>query len=218
MISFSTISKSYTDSAEAVRVLDSVSLEVAPKTFGAICGPSGCGKSTLLLILGGLLRPDAGEVMLAGHSVWALSPKERARLRAQSIGFVFQRFHLVPYLTVAENIQAASLALGVPDDAERVHELMEEFGLLARANHIPGRLSVGEQQRTALARALFNRPKVLLADEPTGNLDADNAAIVLNAFSTFAAAGGTVLMVSHHKEAVSMADCVWTLNRGRVVS
>ncbi len=133
---------------------------------------------------------------------------EKALQRAQTIGFVFQRFHLLPYLTVRENIIAGGVALKTPPDevAKRAEELIDSLGMAGRANHLPGELSVGEMQRTALARAFLNRPKVILADEPTGNLDPENAEIVLKALSEFAADGGAVLMVTHHPDDAARAQ------------
>jgi len=187
-------------------------------TFTALCGPSGCGKSTLLLILGAMLHPDAGSVTVAGENLLDMPRNRRGRRRAGLLGFVFQRFHLLPYLTVEENIRAASVALpGVRDDG-RTEDLMRRLGILERRHHLPGRLSVGEQQRTALARALYNRPSVLLADEPTGNLDAANTEIVLETFREFTADGGTVVMVTHNEQAAARAHRVWRLAEGRLVA
>ena len=216
MIEIDAIQKRYRGKGGGLVVLDGASATIETGTFAAICGASGCGKSTLLLILGGLLHPDQGCVKVAGEDLFALAPEPRALRRAQLLGFVFQRFHLVPYLSVEENIQAAGIALKNRDDAHRAEELMARFQIADRRGHIPGRLSVGEQQRTALARALYNRPRVLLADEPTGNLDPENAEIVLQAFSDFAAEGGTVVMVTHHPAAAERADRRWRLGQGRL--
>jgi putative ABC transport system ATP-binding protein len=160
-------------------------------------------------MMGGLLHPDKGSVFLNKQDLFSLHRTHRAK----QIGFVFQRFHLVPYLTVEENIQVAGTSLGQPVDQQRVDELLNQFNLTSRRRHVPGKLSVGEQQRTALARALYNRPLALLADEPTGNLDPDNANVVLHALADFAHQGGTVIMVTHHPEAAARADrCWWIKN------
>jgi putative ABC transport system ATP-binding protein len=201
MIELTNISKSYRSArGTPVEVLKGMDVSVDAGEFVSVTGPSGCGKSTLLLIAGSLLKPDSGTVVIDGHEFTAMNSDDKALQRAQTIGFVFQRFHLLPYLTVRENIIAGSVALKTSADEviERAETLMDSLGMTGRANHLPGELSVGEMQRTALARAFLNRPKVILADEPTGNLDPENAEIVLNAFTGFAADGGAVLMVTHH--------------------
>jgi putative ABC transport system ATP-binding protein len=193
-------------------------LSIEAGTFAAISGASGCGKSTLLLIAGGLMRPDEGEVTVGGHNLTAIGGDELGRRRAEDIGFVFQRFHLLPYLSVRENILAATVALKTsPDRAQaRAVSLMQRLRLADRAGHLPGELSVGEMQRTALARAMLNDPKVILADEPTGNLDPENAEIVLAAFADFSAQGGTVLMVTHNPADAARASQQWRMSQGRV--
>jgi putative ABC transport system ATP-binding protein len=201
MIELTNISKSYRSArGTPVEVLKGMDVSVDAGEFVSVTGPSGCGKSTLLLIAGSLLKPDSGTVVIDGHDFTAMNSDDKALQRAQTIGFVFQRFHLLPYLTVRENIIAGSVALKTSADevSERAETLMDSLGMTGRANHLPGELSVGEMQRTALARAFLNRPKVILADEPTGNLDPENAEIVLNAFTGFAADGGAVLLVTHH--------------------
>ena len=217
MIEAHNITQRYHSGEEQLLVLNEASASIKPGTFAAICGPSGCGKSALLLVLGGLLHPDTGQVTIAGEDLFAISSERRALRRAQLLGFVFQRFHLIPYLTVEENIEAAAIALPRTTDQGRANELMDQLNIADRRSHVPGKLSVGEQQRTALARALYNHPRVLLADEPTGNLDPENAEIVLNAFSEFADAGGTVVMVTHHPEAAALADNRWWIKKGKLV-
>jgi len=206
MLDIREISKTYTTGGKSVSVLDRVSVRVAPGEFVAVRGPSGCGKSTLLLAAGGLLRPDSGQVLVAGDDPYALSPESRASFRADNIGFVFQQFHLVPYLNVLDNVLAPSMASSGDGAEARARELIEHFGLTDRIAHVPGELSTGERQRAALARAMLNGPKVLLADEPTGNLDLDSGAIVLDYMKEFAASGGAVLMVTHEPSAAEKAD------------
>ena len=209
MITLSDISKSYRSArGTPVEVLKGMNVDVEPGEFVSVTGPSGCGKSTLLLIAGSLLQPDSGTVVIDGRDFTALGRDDKAHQRAETIGFVFQRFHLLPYLTVRENIIAGGVALKTPGEevCQRAEELMETLGMAGRANHLPGELSVGEMQRTALARAFLNRPKVILADEPTGNLDPENAEIVLKALSGFAANGGAVLMVTHHPDDAARAQ------------
>ncbi len=203
-----------------VPALADVSLEVGKGEFVAVVGRSGCGKTTLLLSAGALMEPDRGRVVLAGVEPYAVSPGKRARLRAEKVGFVFQQFHLVPYLNVLENVLAPSLGSSAAEKqkpaSDRARELSEQCGLTARARHVPAKLSVGECQRAALARALFNEPEVLLADEPTGNLDPDNAREVLSALRGFAAGGGAVLLVTHDREAAASADRTLRLEAGRL--
>ena len=186
-----------------VAALNGVSLEIAAGEFVAVCGASGCGKSTLLLALGGLLKPDSGTILIDGVEPYA---KERAKFRAEKIGFVFQDFHLVPYLNVFDNAMAPALARPIPEGRKRVEQLLEELGLRERRTHRPSTLSAGEQQRVALARALITKPKLVLADEPTGNLDAENSEHVLSHLKDYAATGAAVLMVTHDKEAMAAAD------------
>ena len=154
-----------------VQAVDQVSLEVAVGKFTALMGPSGSGKSTVLLSSGGLLVPDDGTVLVAEKDIYSMPQEKRAVLRASTIGFVFQQFHLIPYLNVLDNVLTPSLALKIPDATARARDLISHFGLDGRVHHVPAELSTGEKQRTALARALLHRPRLLLADEPTGNLD-----------------------------------------------
>ncbi|MBL7076810.1 MAG: ABC transporter ATP-binding protein [Kiritimatiellae bacterium] len=209
MIELKKISKAYRSArGTPVQVLNDMNVSVQAGEFVSVTGPSGCGKSTLLLITGSLLHPDEGTVLIDGRDFTAMNSDDRALERARTIGFVFQRFHLLPYLTVRENILAGGVALKTPagEVGARAEELMQELGMSDRADHLPGELSVGEMQRTALARAYLNRPKVILADEPTGNLDPENAEAVLKAFTEFAAAGGAVLMVTHSPTDAARAD------------
>jgi putative ABC transport system ATP-binding protein len=182
---------------ETVRALDGVSLSLGEGEMRFVVGASGSGKSTLLLCAGGLLRPDSGSVRLEGEDLYALPAEERARRRSRRIGFVFQQFHLVPYLDVLDNILAPALAGYEGDPRPRAEELIERFGLGHRRDHPPSELSVGERQRVALARALLQRPRLLLADEPTGNLDVANGRKVMECLDEFAREGGAVMIVTH---------------------
>lgn len=211
------LSKSYKSSAKRVQAVDGISLTVETGEFLAIKGPSGCGKSTLLLMVGGLLSPDSGQVLIEGTNPYALSNDQRARFRSTQLGFVFQQFHLVPYLNVLDNVLTPALATSCPQSKERAIELVSHFGLEHRLHHTPAELSTGEKQRVALARALFHQPKVLLADEPTGNLDSENSEIVLNALDQFAKDGGCVLMVTHDDQAVKSAQRVLGIKEGRLI-
>ena len=217
MLEVRNISKRYRGPAGgAVTALGGVSLDVAAGEFVAVRGPSGCGKTTLLLAAGALLAGDDGQVLIDGCDPYALAPDRRASLRAEKLGFVFQQFHLVPYLSVLDNVLSPSLARPSPQARLRAEELIAQLGLADRIHHKPGELSTGERQRTALARALLNGPRLLLADEPTGNLDADSARIVLEQLAQFARSGGAVLLVTHDDRAAAFAHRTILMANGQV--
>ncbi|MGE3805318.1 MAG: ABC transporter ATP-binding protein [Gemmataceae bacterium] len=216
MLDIDRLTKQYDAPAQRVLAVDDLSLQARAGEFVAVQGPSGCGKSTLLLAAGGLLHPDSGSVRVADTDLYKLGNDERARFRAQHIGFVFQQFHLIPYLSVLDNVLASTLP--VPRDArQEAVALLGKLGMSGRLAHVPAELSTGERQRTALARALLNQPKLVLADEPTGNLDPDNAAIVLGHLRDFAHAGGTVLLVTHDPQAAAQATRIIKLDKGKIV-
>ncbi len=217
MLEFKNIGKWFDGPQGAVTALEDVSLSVSPGELLAVHGPSGCGKTTLLLTAGALLRPNAGQVNLDGQDPYGLNPEMRSALRARMIGFVFQQFHLIPYLTVRHNILAPSLALPAEEADQRAQELVNRFGLDDRAGHVPAQLSTGQRQRTALARALLNQPKIILADEPTGNLDEQNADIVFGYFSQYVAEGGCVLLVTHDAKAAAHATRTLHMVDGRLI-
>ena len=200
MIHIENISKIYSMDKKTIHALSEFSLNIEKGEFIAIQGPSGCGKTTLLLITGGLLHPDHGRVLINNEDIYNLSPERRTIFRAQNIGFVFQQYHLIPYLTVLENVQLPQLAQENNIPENEIFELIESLGLKERLQHIPAELSAGEKQRTALARALLYNPRILLADEITGNLDQGNTEIVMNCLSDYSARGGTVMLVTHEKE------------------
>jgi ABC-type lipoprotein export system ATPase subunit len=206
MLELLRVSKSYRRPHETITALDDVSLRVGAGEFVAVQGPSGCGKTTLLLIAGGLLRPDRGTALVGDQNLYDLSDEARARFRAAHVGFVFQQFHLVPYLSVLDNVLSPALARAADGGRQRAEELLRRFGLWPRRTHVPAELSTGERQRTALARALLHRPRLLLADEPTGNLDAENAQLVLEHLRACAHEGAAVLLVTHDPAAASQAD------------
>jgi ABC-type lipoprotein export system ATPase subunit len=198
------------------RVLDGVGLRVEPDEVVAVLGRSGSGKSTLLHLLGGLDRPDAGEIRVAGQDVATLGARRLAQARLRHIGFVFQSFHLVEELSGAENVLLPTRLSGAPAGGRRrAARLIDELGLGAVADHLPHELSGGEQQRFAIARALVNDPELVLADEPTGNLDAENGQAVLELLRTLAGRG--VVLVTHEPEAAGIADRVLRLERGVLV-
>ena len=199
-----------------MRALDGVSVSVDSGEFVAIQGPSGSGKSTLLFAAGSLLTPDGGQVLIDGRDPYTLSADERARFRAEKIGFVFQQFHLIPYLSVLENILMPSVLMKSENSEKKAGELIERFGLAERNHHVLAELSIGEQQRTALARAFMNSPKVILADEPTGNLDRENAEIVIRSLAEFASKGVAVLLVTHDSYATQYASRILHLEDGKM--
>ncbi len=218
MIRCDRVTKIFRKNGTEVTSLDRFTAEVAEGEFVAVRGPSGSGKTTLLLTLGGMQRPSEGSVQLDRHDLYALSPAKRARLRSSEIGFVFQMFHLVPYLDLLGNVLLA--CPGKPSVAvqQRAGRLLDELDLAKRANHRPGELSAGERQRLAVARALLNRPKLILADEPTGNLDSENAAEVIRHLAEFHRSGGTVVLVTHGAAAETHADRILRLEQGRLVA
>jgi len=212
------VTKTYPTRDGPVHALRDVSLAVPRGRFVAIRGPSGCGKSTLLAMAGALGSPSAGGVRLGGQDLAGLSAAEKARLRGQRVGFVFQMFHLLPYLTVVENVTAASLAERRAGSVERATELLARFGLATRLGHRPAELSAGERQRVAIARAMINQPEVILADEPTGNLDPDSAGQVLAILADYHQSGGTILLVTHDDAAAAVADEVVRMKDGQITA
>ncbi len=199
-------------------MLDGVDLHAAPGELVAVVGRSGSGKSTLLHLLGGLDRADGGTITVAGVKLEAQSQKDLTALRRTSIGFVFQSFHLLPELSGLENVLLpARLAGGGARAGLRTRELIATLGLADAAERLPDTLSGGEQQRLAIARALVNEPALVLADEPTGNLDGESAAVVLDLLRRIADGGRAVVLVTHDREATAQADRVIELREGRVV-
>ncbi len=204
---------------ESVAALTGLDLEVAPGEFTAVMGPSGCGKSTLLHLVAGLDRPTSGEVWVHGRRIDTLSEADRAVTRREAIGLVFQAFNLVPNLTVQANIELPGLLARRPRDEVKVRatELLESLGIAGRGDAFPAELSGGQQQRVAIARALVNTPTVLLADEPTGNLDSENGEGVLALLDEFHRAGQTIVMATHDPKVAAAADRVVFMRDGRVV-
>lgn len=218
MIKLENVSKVYQTANGPVSALDDLSLTVETGQYAAVRGPSGCGKSTLLTIVGTLGTPSSGKVFVAGNEVGAMSAAARAQFRASQIGFVFQTFHLLPYLTVVENVMAAAVPDHTAGAKERAGEILEKFQMGHRLTHRPGQLSTGECQRVAIARAMINQPSLILADEPTGNLDPANAKDVLDLLDLFHQDGGTILLVTHEEQAASRAQRTIVLDQGQVVS
>ena len=214
------VSKSYREAEIERVVLRDVSVTIASGEIAVLVGRSGSGKSTLLNVIAGIDRPSAGTVLVDGTDLTALDEQARTRFRRRHIGFVFQFFNLIPLLTVEENLLLPLELNGRADPAgvARARALLERVGLGGRGDSFPDRLSGGEQQRVAIARALVHEPALILADEPTGNLDAETAAGVLELLDTLAReAGRTVLMVTHSREVVGVADRIFTNQRGALV-
>src|SRR5580693_5527516 len=219
MIKLNHVSRVFPALAEAngvvIRALDDFSLNVDPGEWIAIMGPSGSGKSTLVNLIGCLDRPTSGEIWLDGEDVARISPGQLNRVRAEKIGFVFQQFHLIPYLTALENVMLAQYFHSMTDEQEAL-EALQRMGLKQRAHHVPSQLSGGEQQRVCIARALINDPKIVLADEPTGNLDAVNEEIVLRLLRELHQQGRTIVMVTHDPIVARLADRRIELHHGKV--
>jgi ABC-type lipoprotein export system ATPase subunit len=210
------VSKTYRKETGKIFALKNINLKISAGDFFAVQGPSGSGKTTLLLTASGLQRPDNGHVRLEGESLYEMHSEARARIRAKKIGYVFQQYHLIPYLTVLENVMIPNLAAPVKHLQERARQLIDELGLTGRATHIPAELSAGEKQRTALARALIQQPRILFADEITGNLDKTNTEIVLDYLKKFTSQGGAVLLVTHNQKAAQSAQIIFNLTAGNL--
>jgi ABC-type lipoprotein export system ATPase subunit len=213
------LSKGYGRDEGFVRAVDHVDLEVVRGETLAVMGPSGCGKSTLLHLLGGLDRPSGGELWLDGKRIDRLSERGLANLRRREIGFVFQAFHLMDELTARENVELPALLAGrSPRQARaRALELLDQVGLADRESHLPSALSGGQRQRVAIARALMNEPLVVLADEPTGNLDSTATLEVLRLFDRLHASGQTLVIVTHDERVAATADRLVSMRDGALV-
>ncbi len=212
------VGKRYRAGHATVVALSQVSLRLLPGEMVALVGPSGCGKSTTLNLLSGVDTPDEGEVVVCGVDLRRASEEELTLLRRRQIGIVFQAFHLVPQLTVEENV-ALPLALDGRRDGARVHDLLQRVGLAHRRRHFPAELSGGEQQRAAVARALVHRPRLVLADEPTGNLDSASGAVVLQLLDELRRReGAALLLATHDQRLAAAADRVLAMHDGRIVA
>src|ERR1700751_3338072 len=204
-------------SSGSIHALDHISLHVAQGEWLSIMGPSGSGKSTLVNLIGCLDRPSSGEIWLDGQNVAGISAAELNRVRAEKIGFIFQQFHLIPFLTAVENVMLAQYFHSMTDKKEAI-DALARVGLADRARHLPSQLSGGEQQRVCIARALINDPRIILADEPTGNLDAQNEEIVLRLLREFHQQGRTIVMVPHDPVVARLADRRIELHHGKIAS
>jgi putative ABC transport system ATP-binding protein len=215
------VRKTFGSGASAVTALTGIDLVIEPREIVAVVGASGSGKTTLLQLLGALDRPTAGEVLCDGRDIQTIGEGELSRLRRDVIGFVFQQFNLIPTLDARQNVEAAAATTDLPREERRrrAAELLEAVGLGAREGHLPSQLSGGEQQRVAIARALMNDPRVLLADEPTGNLDSRTGVEILTLLQRLAARNGqTIVLVTHEPAVAAAAPRVVTLRDGAIVS
>ena len=211
ILTLSGISKIYGD----LKALDNINLNVEEGEWLSIMGPSGSGKTTLMNIIGCMDKPSLGKIELAGQDISKLSSKELTVVRRDTIGLVFQQFHLVNYLTALENVMMAQYYHSMPDEEEAM-EALASVGLKERAKHLPNQLSGGEQQRVCIARALINHPKLLLADEPTGNLDEKNELLVMEIFAKLHSAGSTIIVVTHDPEVADQAERMVVLEHGKI--
>ncbi len=211
LLELNNISKIYGD----LKALDNINLKVENGEWVAIMGPSGSGKSTMMNIIGCMDKPSIGQVLLDGRDISKFSKKELTEIRRDKIGLIFQQFHLVNYLTAVENVMVAQYYHSIPDEEEAL-EALARVGLRERAKHLPSQLSGGEQQRVCIARALINHPEIVLADEPTGNLDEANENIVLDLFKQLHKEGTTLIVVTHDPEVGDVAQRVITLEHGKI--
>ena len=218
MIELREVSKTVMSGTEPLTILHPLSLQIPRGQFVAVVGPSGSGKSTLLGLIAGLDAPSSGSVLIDTVDITRLDEDSLARLRGEKVGFVFQFFHLIPSLTAYENVAVPMEIAGLDDARPRAEQLLEEVGLTGRAHHYPSQLSGGEQQRVALARALANDPPIVLADEPTGNLDSTNGRHLMDLLRNINhARGTTIVLVTHDGELAATADARLVLRDGRVV-
>jgi putative ABC transport system ATP-binding protein len=220
MLRMENVSKTYQHRGQAVTALDNATVHIPRGDFVSVVGPSGSGKSTLLLMLGGMLSPTQGKILMEDQSVYDMPASERARLRREKVGFVFQTFNLITYLSALDNVKIPLFLARMADGAqeERGVALLERVGLGDRLHHKPCELSVGQQQRVALARMLANDPAVILADEPTGNLDPETSRQVIGFLEEFNAEGRTIVMVTHDPRAARRAKRQLRLANGSIVS
>lgn len=218
MLKMENVSKMYPHRGQMVKALDGATLHISRGDFVSVVGPSGSGKSTLLLMLGGMLSPSQGQVLMEDRSVYDMTPSQRAQLRRERVGFVFQTFNLVPYLSAMENVQIPLFLAKVDDtmQKDRATALLNRVGLGDRLDHKPCELSVGQQQRVALARMLANDPAVILADEPTGNLDPETSQQIIGFLEDFNREGRTIVMVTHDPRAAARAKRTVRLQDGAI--
>ena len=202
----SDISKSYSSDKNRIKVVDNYNIDLFSSEFVSLTGPSGCGKTTILMIIGCLLKPDHGTVEIDGLDIYSMNSSRIAEQRSKKIGFIYQDFKLIPYLTIKENILCSSLINDGGNLEDKATDLILRLGLNHRVNHRPEQLSAGEKQRTAIARALLMEPRLIIADEPTGNLDKKNSSLVIEALKHYSDEGACVIMVSHDEDVKKSSD------------
>ncbi|MEN9626042.1 MAG: hypothetical protein RL557_370 [archaeon] len=219
IIKLKNVSKHYRLGNEFIKAVDGVDITINKGDFVAVVGPSGSGKSTMMNLIGALDLATQGDIFLDGINIEKLTESELASLRGKKIGFVFQTFNLIPTLTAIENVTMPMMFQGVPAEVreKRAEQLLEKIGLNHRLHHLPSELSGGERQRVAIARALANNPDVILADEPTGNLDSKRKQEIAEMFLTLSKEGKTIILVTHDTEVAKFADKVYQLKDGRIV-
>lgn len=219
MFELKKVTKTYERRGQIVNALNETSLSIGDNEFIALVGPSGSGKTTMLSLLGGMMAPTSGEVLFRGESLYDMSLAERTHLRLKSLGFVFQSFNLIPWVSAIENVQIPLSLAGESASVqeERAAELLNRVGLSDRLHHLPSELSQGQQQRVALARTLANDPKVILADEPTGNLDPESREQIMNLLTEFHNEGRSIVMVTHDQFAAEYAKRSLRLTEGVIV-
>lgn len=220
LIKFVNVSKAYQEGEEIVRAIDNISFEIKEGDFAAIMGPSGSGKSTLLSLLGVLNTPTGGEVFIDDISVYKLKIEKQADFRSEYLGFVFQAFQLIPYLTAIENVMLplSIKKISNKEQEEKAKKVLEMVGMSDKINRLPDKLSGGEIQRVAVARAIVNEPSIILADEPTGNLDSKNASGVVDLLKRLNSEGKTVVMVTHDKNIAENADYIIQIKDGKIAA
>jgi len=214
MIEINNITKVYKKGTDKFTALGNVSFKIGKGDYVSITGPSGAGKSTLLYTLGGLIRPDSGEIMINGVSLYDQNSRYLDRYRKRDVGFMFQQFHLMPYLTVLDNIR---FNCSEKSRNKNINDLLEKCSIMAVRNKYPSELSVGEKQRTAFIRAIISDPEILLADEPTGNLDPENSFVLMTLIEEFHKKGGTVILVSHNPDATKYSNLNISLEKGKII-
>lgn len=214
MIQLKEISKSYKVGPSTVKAVENVDLTIEKGELVSIVGHSGSGKTTLLSLMGGLTKPSSGRVLLEGTNIWTLSDKEQSLMRNKRIGFAFQFSSLIPTLNAVDNVRLPATFSGNSVDPDRAVELIEMVGLKDRMYSLPGMLSGGEQRRVALARTLMNEPDIILADEPTGDLDEDTEADILDIFQSVNSRGATIVIVTHSRAVASRAERMLRMNKG----
>ncbi|MFC2156910.1 ABC transporter ATP-binding protein [Acidobacteriota bacterium] len=212
------LTKLYKKGQTVIKALDGIDLDIQENEFVVVRGPSGSGKTTLLLTIGGMLKPTSGQIIVEQQTIYGMSNSEITHFRAEKIGFIFQMFHLIPYLTALENVMLPLSRTHERNGKNESLEALEQVNMKDRIDHFPFEMSAGEKQRTAIARAMVKKPEILLADEPTGNLDPRNAQEIASLLSGFKQQGCTVIVVSHGRDCEIYCDRMIQLEKGKIYS